>query len=1218
MIRRLLLWLSLAVTAMAQVSLAPPPKLQFLDNNGHPLTGGKIFTYASGTSNLLPSFTDGTGLVQNSNPVVLDSGGFGSVWLTTGSLYRVIVQNANGVQQYLVDNVVGIGSATGGGGGGGGGTGAPPGITYVVVTTAYWSQTSTTVLTAGSPGTVILTPCPAGVDYTSTAGYQVYLSGDGFNEAVAVTAGATGSGNCSITFTPFFSHVTYTISSASSGIQETINVACGVSPQPNFNGQCNPILPTNGPYLSGPTYTLNNYQVYGTIFFHANQSSLSGFGATLFCHGRGPCLQVGDQVAATHYNSNAIQGIAFRSPDNNSGSLAYSGCAITQTQTTGTTATVTTSNPCGFRPGDLVTIQFTDDKAYRGDAIVASSSGTTFTFTKHALGTKAAQATPGVVALAYDAILDNSQGTHFLDVVYDVGGEIGSFNHFFDFWDDEGALIEHFNNNGIGLTKNANWTGSFVYSGGNPIGPTANPTQQWAPVITLRDSSITANLSNGITVDNSNGVYIENTVIQASGPWQVKVSNETGNFQGAYLKNIYSEGSAGLNPLTPAYSPFAGTGTAGLIGGMVQPNATFDVLGNGGLAGFFPPGGSGGTPYSYFVVANDWTGVSCGLGSHTQTSPMQVLNWSSTGSDTIPVLWPRVANGTDSICYDLIRITTPIGPTNPSLTYPYFGGCPGGAGGICGTVTAGLSQAAACGGSLVCSYSDLGSSTTSSYSVLQGNYGGPLNFWPGTIVMVNKPAQVDSEAASTVGVGLNGGPTQIASQCLGYGAPSPGGFTTCLTNPVSANNSVKNQTATLLMDGPNSGGGMSLSKGRLNFSTTPFSIVQPHHFITLIDSQPALTQATPTFRPSASSLDTWIGTDVAPGGVALTAGRLAFGAPISISRYIGQTGDGVTANWLERLTSALEEYNLLVKFDQGITFPGGAVGQVIGWDGAKFSNVTQGVSIDPQAGTSYVIPSSDNGKLVTGNNAAATAWTGPALALNRVFSCENLGAGLITYTPASGTVNGGATQIIPQNAFCFDYTDNATEQMPVVLMLKAYPDCQDTSGQHLNFTAATGQLGCGTSQLNPPKVLFRGSDLVTSSTTLVAFLSFTFTANAAVNASVDCDFTYTQQTAAVADAFGIQDVTVAPTNLYAQGSVQTAAGVAPAEGNLLTLTTTTATNIVAFTPSAITTPWNAHLHAMIEQPSNAATSLLNVMVSTGNASDSITIKRGAKCVVTYQ
>ncbi len=128
------------------------------------------------------------------------------------------------------------------------GTGAPLGITYAV-TTLNWTQTTSSSLTGGSSATVILTPCPRGVDYTSGAGYQVYITDGASSEAVAVTSGSTGSGNCSIAFTPFFSHTSYTIGSASSGIQETINAACGTISRTYWNSQCNVTIPANGPYL---------------------------------------------------------------------------------------------------------------------------------------------------------------------------------------------------------------------------------------------------------------------------------------------------------------------------------------------------------------------------------------------------------------------------------------------------------------------------------------------------------------------------------------------------------------------------------------------------------------------------------------------------------------------------------------------------------------------------------------------------------------------------------------------------------------------------------------------------------------------------------------------------------------------------------------------------------------------------------------------------------
>jgi hypothetical protein len=131
------------------------------------------------------------------------------------------------------------------------------------------------------------------------------------------------------------------------------------------------------------------------------------------------------------------------------------------------------------------------------------------------------------------------------------------------------------------------------------------------------------------------------------------------------------------------------------------------------------------------------------------------------------------------------------------------------------------------------------------------------------------------------------------------------------------NNGVPNQTGTLMTDGAFTGGGMSVSKGRLNFSTTPLATLQPHHIITLIDSQPALTRATTGFRPLASANDTWVGTDVPSGGVGVNQGQLAFGAPVSITNYIGGVGDGKTHNWKERLTAEQKIFKVPVKIEQG-------------------------------------------------------------------------------------------------------------------------------------------------------------------------------------------------------------------------------------------------------------------------------------------------------------
>lgn len=864
------------------------------------------------------------------------------------------------------------------------------GVSRGIVTTAQnWSQTSNTALAGCSTGlnctiqTLNLTPCPVGIDTTSGAGYQVLLSGGGNSEVVSVLSAAggctSGAASGKISFTPFYSYAPgYTIGSASSGIQETINLECGTSAATYQNGQCDVTIPANGPGY--PVHSLNTYNVYGTIYLHSNQSVLRGYGVSLNCLGRGACIQIGDLVNSNDCTSMTLAGFSFRTPTAYSSPAwnPFIGVNVTNTIRTGNLATITTGRSHGFRPGDIVTILFTDNASYWGDAVVTSvPTNTTFTYA-HSGANLASQTTPGAVALAYEAVLDNADNTHLIDISYDKVGEKWHFNNFFDFWDDENATIDHFNNNGISLMQSVNWTGSFIFSAGNQ-----GRSHQIAPVITLRDSTITANGSNGVTDYNSNGLYIENTIIQASGPWEVYAANYTGNYQGAYLKNIYSESGLDQNPFahitgsvmsgtfvvgekitqtstgamtylenavtgsssmivplatgTPdskhtwigqtsgavyapsslpigAISPWPGLGIAGLIAG--ADSGSFQIVGNGSLVGEFPTGGAGSMPYTYYIVANDCLASDNCVSNpnlQRQTSPMQILNWKTTGRDSILVRWPRVANGTDTITYDIIRMTSPAGVYG---TYPYNGGCPGGPRGTCGYVVQGLSQAAACSGGLVCTYTDGGSASTSAYTVKQGTYQGLITFWPGALVSDGGGVQVDREQYPVVGIGTYGNPVQNAEFCTYYGVASPGGYTSCLTSGTTSNNSVPNQTATVLSDGGSRGGGMTLTKGRLNFSTTPYASIAPHHIITLIDSQPALTRGTWSYRPPASANDVWIGTD---GGSPLDAAQLAFGSPVSITNYIAQTGDGKHANWLERLSASLKEFNVPAKFDQSIS-----------------------------------------------------------------------------------------------------------------------------------------------------------------------------------------------------------------------------------------------------------------------------------------------------------
>lgn len=171
-----------------------------------------------------------------------------------------------------------------------------------------------------------------------------------------------------------------------------------------------------------------------------------------------------------------------------------------------------------------------------------------------------------------------------------------------------------------------------------------------------------------------------------------------------------------------------------------------------------------------------------------------------------------------------------------------------------------------------------------------------------------------------------------------------------------------------------------------------------------------------------------------------TLGDEIYGGPAgAVTRLIGPTGpNSVPQSLIE------------------IPFAGAATAPV--WS-------IQGVPIDTQTGTTFTIPASDDVHLITISNASPVAVAGTNMLTNNyAFSLYNLGAGLGTYTAASGTVNGsGGTAIIPQFWFGLAYTDNTNTIFPVMPTVKAFPNCTDTGGNHLNFTSATGALSCGTS-----------------------------------------------------------------------------------------------------------------------------------------------------------
>jgi hypothetical protein len=88
---------------------------QFFDNSGNVLTGGKLYTYAAGTTTPLASYTSVTGSVAHTNPIILDASGRipngGQVWLAIGISYKFILKTSTDVQIWSADNITGIAGA---------------------------------------------------------------------------------------------------------------------------------------------------------------------------------------------------------------------------------------------------------------------------------------------------------------------------------------------------------------------------------------------------------------------------------------------------------------------------------------------------------------------------------------------------------------------------------------------------------------------------------------------------------------------------------------------------------------------------------------------------------------------------------------------------------------------------------------------------------------------------------------------------------------------------------------------------------------------------------------------------------------------------------------------------------------------------------------------------------------------------------------------------
>lgn len=90
-----------APLVLAQTALVSPwINVQFTDSAGHPLSGGLVYSCNAGSISCpgspLATYNSSSGGTPNSNPIVLDSAGRASIWLTQGVGYKFVVTTAGG------------------------------------------------------------------------------------------------------------------------------------------------------------------------------------------------------------------------------------------------------------------------------------------------------------------------------------------------------------------------------------------------------------------------------------------------------------------------------------------------------------------------------------------------------------------------------------------------------------------------------------------------------------------------------------------------------------------------------------------------------------------------------------------------------------------------------------------------------------------------------------------------------------------------------------------------------------------------------------------------------------------------------------------------------------------------------------------------------------------------------------------------------------------
>jgi hypothetical protein len=491
---------------------------------------------------------------------------------------------------------------------------------------------------------------------------------------------------------------------------------------------------------------------------------------------------------------------------------------------------------------------------------------------------------PNLIGGTNSALYVNANATIVRDLTVLYSSTHATFGHLVTVCDDQAFTLDGLNYGGAGIRNDAKFVGSVVFAPG--------PFNKCSAVGWLKNIQISGQgAGNGIDWQSGNSLHVSDSVIQGFSQFGIRTGTMRGGYSPTQIDNVYMELNTPMNPA-------GNVGAAGIIVVGSRLSAKTEMLAVGGQPSYAH---TGSTHYVYWIVARD--------SSRGYSLPLQSGYADTNGKGNIVVSWPKI-NGEkisgektsgENISYDLLRTE---GAGN-ALKAPY------GKGDF--AVATAVPQ---CAGE-VCQATD-SQAALKTYEVSRNPSFQPiLMFWPGSVILsggayadlVMPPVTNVSPVIST----LANVPSVFADRCP---RGTPGVYAVCFAGESAGNNQPR-VVGTLMQNGPASGGPDPNVKGRLNFLNSPAAILGPSHIITLVDSDPAKTLADAIHRPPNDDKDTYIGLDVPARGASFAQSQLAFGAPVSVSNYIGNRGDGT--RWKERLTASGKTFAVPVAIEKGNT-----------------------------------------------------------------------------------------------------------------------------------------------------------------------------------------------------------------------------------------------------------------------------------------------------------